>query len=65
MLLRMKARIITLGTQNMARLLGLAHAIISMLGLAQVFSPLIRAMPLTCKQNKCIQLRQHHILLNM
>ena len=41
----------------------LAHAIISMLGLAPVFIPLIHARPFIYKQNKCIQFRQHHILM--
>ena len=43
----------------------LAHAIISMLGLAPVCIPLIQARPFICKQNKCIQFRQHHILMNI
>ena len=43
----------------------LAHAIISMLGLAPVLIPLIHARPFICKQNKCIQFRQHHILMNI
>ena len=46
-------------------LVPLAHAIISMLGLALVFIPLIHARPFICKQNKCIQFRQHHILMNI
>ena len=46
-------------------LVPLAHAIISMLGLALVFIPLIHARPFICKQNKCTQFRQHHILMNI
>ena len=46
-------------------LVSLAHAIISMLGLAQVFIPLILDRPFICKQNKCTQFRQHHILMNI
>ena len=38
----------------------LLHAIISMLGLALVFIPLIHARPFICKQKKCIQFKQHH-----
>src|SRR3982750_4679831 len=46
-------------------LVPLAHAIISMLGLAPLFIPLVHARPFICKQNKCIQIRQHHILMNI
>src|SRR5215216_2752560 len=46
-------------------LVPLAHAIISMLGLAPVFLPLVHGRPFICKQNKCIQIRQHHILMNI
>ena len=43
----------------------LAHAIISMLELAPRFIFLVQARPFICKQNKCIQLRQHHIHMNI
>ena len=43
-------------------LVPLAHAIISMLELAPRFIFLVQAI---CKQNKCIQFRQHHILMNI
>ena len=43
----------------------LAHAIISMTGLAPVFIPLIHVKPFICTQNKCIQFRQYHILMNI
>ena len=46
-------------------LVPLARAIISMLGLAPVFIPLIHARPFICKKNRCIQFRQHHILMNI
>src|SRR6266536_775287 len=46
-------------------LVPLAHAIISVLGLAPVFIPLVHARTFICKQNKCIQIRQHHILMNI
>src|SRR5215216_2090698 len=46
-------------------LVSLADAIISMLGLAPLFIPLVHARPFICKQNKCIQIRQHHILMNI
>ena len=45
-------------------LVPLAHAIISMLVLAPMFI-LLQARPFICKQNKCIQFRQHHILMNI
>ena len=43
----------------------LAHAIISILELAPRFIFLVQARPFICKQNKCIQFRQHHILMNI
>ena len=43
----------------------LAHAIISMLELVPRFIFLVQAMPFICKQNKCIQFRQDHILKNI
>ena len=43
----------------------LVHAMISMLGIATVFIPHMHARPLICKQKKCIQFRQHHILMNI
>ena len=43
----------------------LAHALISMLELAPRFIFLVQARPSICKQNKCIQFRQHHILMNI
>ena len=43
----------------------LAHAIISMLELAPRFIFLVQARPFICKQNKYIQFRQHHILMNI
>src|SRR6266496_1083354 len=46
-------------------LVPLAHAIISMLGFALVFIPRVHARPFICKQNKCIQIRQHHIPMNI
>src|SRR5215216_1735459 len=46
-------------------LVPLAHAIISMLDLAPLFIPLVHARPFICNQNKCIQIRQHHILMNI
>ena len=45
-------------------LIPLAHTIISMLVLNLVFI-LLPARPFICKQNKCIQFRQHHILMNI
>src|SRR4051812_37935460 len=45
-------------------LVPLAHAINSMLVLApMIILPQVR--PFICKQNKCIQFRQHHILMNI
>ena len=46
-------------------LVPLAHAIISMLELARRFIFLVPARPVMCKQNKCVQFRQHHILMNI
>src|SRR4051812_9641552 len=46
-------------------LVPLAHANISMLGLAPRFIFLVHGRPFICKQNKCIQFRQHHILMNI
>src|SRR3954462_2644006 len=46
-------------------LVPLAHAIISMLELAPRFIFLVQARPSICKQNKCIQFRQHHIFMNI
>jgi len=43
----------------------LAHAIISMLELAPRSVFLVHARPFICKQNKCIQFTQHHILMNI
>jgi len=43
----------------------LAHAIISMLELAPRFIFLVQASPFICKQNKCIEFWQHHILMNI
>ena len=45
-------------------LVPLAHAIISMLGLAPMFI-LLQTRSFICKQNKCIQFRQHHILMTI
>src|SRR3954469_8039461 len=45
-------------------LVPLAHAINSMLVLAPMII-LLQARPFICKQNKCIQFRQHHILMNI
>ena len=45
-------------------LVPLAHAIISMLVRAPMFI-LLQARPFICKQNKCIQFRKHHILMNI
>ena len=42
-------------------LVPLAHAIISMLVLAPMLI-LLKARPFICKQNKCIQFRQHLVL---
>src|SRR3954462_8740358 len=42
----------------------LAHAINSMRVLAPMFI-LLQARPFICKQIKCIQFRQHHILMNI
>src|SRR5215216_2383058 len=46
-------------------LVPLAHAIMSMLGLDPVFIPLVHARTFICKQNKCIQISEHHILMNI
>ena len=46
-------------------LVPLAHAIISMLELALKFIFLVQDRPFIHKQNKCIQFRQHHILINI
>ena len=46
-------------------LVALVHVIISMLDLAPMFIPLVQARPFICKQNKCIQFRQHHNLMNI
>ena len=43
----------------------LAHAIISTLELVSRFIFLVQARPFICKQDKCIQFRQHHILMNI
>ena len=43
----------------------LAHAIISMLDLAPMIILLVQARPFIYKQDKCIQFRQHHILMNI
>ena len=43
----------------------LAHAIISTLELVPRFIFLVQARPFICKQDKCIQFRQHHILMNI
>src|SRR4051812_34860682 len=45
-------------------LVPLAHAINSILVLAPMII-LLQARPFICKQNKCIQFRQHHILMNI
>ena len=42
-----------------------AHAIISTLELVPRFIFLVQARPFICKQDKCIQFRQHHILMNI
>src|SRR4051812_32762827 len=46
-------------------LVPLAHANISMLGLAPRFIFLVHGRPFICKKNKCIQFRKHHILMNI
>src|SRR6187399_2721225 len=46
-------------------LVPLAHAIISMLDPAPMFILLVQARPFICKQDKCIQFRQYHILMNI
>ena len=46
-------------------LVPLAHAIISMLELAPRFIFLVQDRPFICKKNKCIQFRQHHIVMNI
>ena len=46
-------------------LVPVAHAITSMLELAPRFIFLVQAKPFICKQDKCIQFRQHHILMNI
>ena len=46
-------------------LVSLAHAIISMLELAPRFIFHVQTSPFICKQNKCIQFRPHHILMNI
>ena len=43
----------------------LAHVIISTLELVPRFIFLVQARPFICKQDKCIQFRQHHILMNI
>ena len=42
-----------------------ARAFISMLDPAPVFIPLVQARPFISNQHKCIQFRQHHILMNI
>ena len=46
-------------------LVPLAHAIITMLDVAPMIILLVLARPFICKQHKCIQFRQHHILMNI
>src|SRR3954471_10224638 len=46
-------------------LVPLAHTINSMLVLAPRFIFLVHGRPFICKQNKCIQFRRHHILMNI